>query len=210
MDQQGYNQTSHSGFDPNQYAFITNPAPKPKKSLIPGSGSSTIQRIVIVVAGVLILITIVLLLWGLVFNNNSDKEDLTALAQTQSELIHLSATGQKLANGTDTKEFSASLDLVMTTDRQAVLDALAKNGTKLKTSKLDTTIDKSLDEQLKTADGNGDFDGAYNKLVQQLLTSYQTKIVQTYKETNSKSAKAALTTANDNASLLLAQLQTSN
>jgi hypothetical protein len=195
-------------FNSQQYDFITSPAARPKRSLIPGAGSSKNQRIIVAVIGVLGLLTFGLLIYGLLTSGPDNKDQLIGVAQTQVELIHISETATDKATNPDTKNLAKSIGLVMQSDESNLSAALSKNGVKLKDRDLEHNVDASIDQKLATAETNGTFDASYNALVKDLLSSYQTSVKTAFDGTSSKLTKEALSTAYDNASLLLTQANT--
>lgn len=195
-------------FDPSQYDFITNPAQPPKKSLLPkiaagGGGGSKSRLLVMIVAGLGIL-TVVLLLFGLIFRGGgSSKEQMLKVAREQSAVIAVATIGTQKAGSTDTKSLANSVVLTLTSDQQAAIAQLAKNGTKLKEKDYAAAADAEISQKLSVAEQNGTFDVAFESTLKELLAAYQQNVQRAYVSTESKSAREILTESYDNASLLI-------
>lgn len=197
-------------FDPNQYDFITNPADAPKKSLMPklggsgGGGSSGKSHMLLMIVGALGILTVVLLLFGVVFRGgDSSKEQMLKVAREQSAIIAVTAIGMQKAGSTDTKSLANSVSLTLTSDQQSAVAQLAKNGTKVKDKDIAAVVDPEIAKKMTVAEQNGTFDVAFESALKDLLATYKNNVQSAYDSTDSKSAREVLTEAFDNTSLLI-------
>ncbi|HXR50424.1 MAG TPA: hypothetical protein VN778_05360, partial [Verrucomicrobiae bacterium] len=74
---------------PNDYSFITNPAPPPKPGL-PLPGNSFTARLVIALGGLLVLLILFAIIKS-VLGGSSNQPALLSVAQDQQEINHLTA-----------------------------------------------------------------------------------------------------------------------
>lgn len=111
--------------------------------------------------------------------------------------------GQEKGGSTDTKSLANSVALTVSTDQKALIDNLAKNGTKIKEKDIAGVPSAEITQKLTVAEQNGTFDVAFESTIKELLAAYQTNLRLAFESSNSKSAKEAYTTSFDNTALLI-------
>ncbi len=206
------NQTPQS-FDPAQYDFITNPAQPAKKSLVPklgGGGGSRggKSRVIVMIIGGLAILTVLILVFGLIFRSGGgSKEQMLKVAREQSAIIAIADIGAQKAGSTDTKSLANSVILTLSSDQQAAIAQLAKNGTKVKDKDLTAQPNSEIAQKLTVAEQNGTFDVAFESAIKDLLATYQRNVQVAYESTDSKSAREVFTQSYENTSLLIADAE---
>src|SRR5688572_9301031 len=85
--------------DTQQYDFIFNPNQPTQKPLLPGGGSKK-NRTLIVVAGTVILISLIMIIAGFISNLGKENTDaLVSAAKQQQELIRIAEIGIQKSRG---------------------------------------------------------------------------------------------------------------
>lgn len=185
-------------FNPGQYDFIMNPEQQ-KKKLFSFKGGGK-QRYIIMAVAAIGMLTILILLFGLLFGGGSgSKERLIGIAQQQTELIRVAEQGTKNATGTDAKSLAASIQLTMLSDKNAIKELMTKNGDKFKEKDLTGTPDSEVDSKLTAAQQNGTFDTIFTSIVKELLNDYKTDLSSAYDVASGPQTQQTLAQAYENA-----------
>ncbi len=200
-------QQSSGGFNPQQYDFITNPAQRPKKPLLPNVGSGKNGLLIKLAVG-LGGLTLLVLVFALIFSSgSSSKEQLLKVAKQQTEIIRIAEFGIEKGNA-DTKSLAYSAKLALITDRNAIVASLAKNNVKVKDKELIGSPDSLIDQRLATAEQNGTYDQVFAVVLKELLDAYQTEVKLVISEVESPTGKDALAVTFENAVLIGKQAET--
>lgn len=182
---------SYPGGD-NQFDFILNGHQKPKKGLIP-KGNSPKQRIIMVILGLLAVLTLFAIIFALIFSSGGgNKEDMLGLAQTQTELVRISASGAEDSRDAVTQGFAQNIAAVITTSQLETTEWLTKNGVKFKEKDLALAKDEKVDAALNSALQAGRFDQELVKVLERMLAEYKAELSQAFSGTSSKSQKTLL------------------
>lgn len=199
--------TAPSGqFNPGNYDFITNPK-KPKKSFLPGAGSSKTQRIAIVTIGAIVILIVFILLYSLLTGGSkSNVAALTTVLQQQTELARVSELGSKQAGSDAAKNIAASTDRVMISESIVLKSGLKTQGIKISTKQILAGRNLKTDQDLSTAQANGRFDDAFTQAIRNQLSDYKKSLMLAYNSTSSKSLKSLLQQQYNDANLLLEQI----
>lgn len=182
------------------YGFITNPENNRRKI---NFGNTPKQRMVIV--GVLIVLLIVVSIVVIsVFNRaaNAQKQRLSEIAQTQTEIIRISEIGDKESSNIDTLSMAVNTRLTMESDLQETNSLLAKHGVKLKDSTLKLKENEATDTALERAVINNQFDDEFTSIIEKQLQDYGRLIQDAYENGNS-AEKQVLQRNYDDLELLL-------
>lgn len=198
-------QTSVS-FNPGQYDFITSPQ-KPKKSLLPGTGSSKKQRIAIVSFGFIVLLIVFIVLYGLLTGGSkTNTAQLTKLLQQQTEIARVSDLGEQHAGESNAKNIATSTKMVMTSQSLQLQAALKAQKIKVSNKQILAGKNAQTDQELNTAIANGRFDDAFIQSVRTQLEDYRITLQTTFSGTDSKSLKEILNQDYKDVNLLLEQI----
>lgn len=192
----------------NPYEFITDPKKPPKKSLLPGlpKGDNKKQNALILVVGGLVGVTILVLLFSLVFGSRvSNKDQLKALAVKQNELIRVADIGTQKARTTQGQNLATTAKLTFSSQQQPLLDTLKKQKVKLSKKELAKGVDSSTDAKLTQAEQNNRFDEVFIALLSTQLRAYQQDLKAAYDNTSNKSIKTLLNDQYKNSSLFIEQ-----
>lgn len=184
---------SSGPFNPAQYDFITNPPKAPKKSLLPGSGSSKLQRIIIVVVILFVLlvgVAVVTTLLGSGGKNNV--ASLTKVLQAQTEISRVSTIASTKANGDDAQAIAGKVDIVLMTHKSQVSALATKQKIKIAPAQIAAGKNAQTDAALATAEKNGRFDEAFIQSMRTSMQDYQTFLKAAYNNTGSKSMRELL------------------
>lgn len=189
-------QQSSGDFNQQQYDFITNPG-KPKRPS-PLAGVSKSRRIMIVAGGGFLVLIVIVVLLSVIFSGPSDREQLLAVAQKQSQLIEMSENAKDSAVTSDTLSLAAVTKTTMSTDQSGLLtrfDASAKEIAK--------GIDSDIEQELANAQQNGQYDVVFEGILSQELAEYEKLLQDAFEATNSKKTKDALSGSFDNANTII-------
>jgi hypothetical protein len=193
--------------DPNKpdYDFILNSGKTTKKSPFPmPSGNSQTQRILIVVGGAVLLLIVGLMLFNLILGGGgSASEKVAQITIDQQEIVRIAERGTKDAVGTDTKAYAQTVKLSVETQQKKLLEALSKQGKKMDSKLLATGKNTDNDKALDSAAQSNRFDEALMKYMRETLAEYQQDLKEAYDQSGNKNTKAALSTAYDDATILL-------
>lgn len=187
----------------NQYDFIMNDAPKSSRGPLFGGGMGA--RIA-VIAVLFILIVII----GMVANSflNKDQkiqtERLVKIAQTQTEIIRVSALAKSKAKDINTRNFALTTGLSVQSSQQDVKKLLSARGVNEKSlgKKIGGGKDAKTDAALDEATKNSRFDETFLTIMNTQLTNYQ-KSLQVAFPDSKKNERIALTASFDNAGRLV-------
>lgn len=183
-----------------QYDFITNPA-KPKKGMFSfGKGNKT--GLLVIVACGLGLFTLLILVGGLLFSGDSNKDTLLNVAQKQSEVIAVAQLGADDAGTAQAQALALAVQLAVTTEQQAVVAQINKTD-EVKEKDYRAEPSSQVTTDLETAQRNGRFDEVFSNVIRQELTEYQQELRTANNVVSGDTAKTLLAGNFDNASLLL-------
>lgn len=178
-----------SGSDSNPYDFIMNEPPKQKRSLIP-KGESKKQRMIIMFglgAGVL---TILILVFSLIFSaGNTSIENVEAAAKEQQEIIRVAELGERGARSSGTQSFAISVKLAFTSTQQQFLTYLEGRDRKLKDKELNLRTNEETDVTLKAAADSGKFDETFDTVMTEHLEVHKRNLIKYYEGAESKTQK---------------------
>jgi hypothetical protein len=192
------------------YGFIMSSPQKSKKSLLP-TGSSTMQRALIAVGGLVILVIVLVIAVSIFSGGGNINASLTSLTARQNELARVAALGARQASGQNTKNFAYSAQLSLTSDQNQLINYISTQGHKVGTKELAADQSAKTTTQLSTATAASTFDGTFNTIMQNELTTYTQELKSTFAKATKANAKTLLNQEYQNAQLLLKQVpSTSN
>lgn len=191
-------------FTPQQYDFIMGDQQKPKKSLIPmPSGGNKKQRIIFVVIGVLILLTIGTILAAILSSSGkSSTESMVTVAAEQTEIIRIARIGTTKAGGGTARNLAYNTQLTVTSQKNGLVRYLNANDRKLSNKELSIAKDSETDKKLTAAETNGRFDDTFVQIIRDKLAKYQVSLKTAYNASGSN-GKELLNKAHQEASVLL-------
>lgn len=195
-------------FNPQQYDFIMNNQ-QPKRSFLPGAGSSKRQRILIVAIGAMVLLIVLIMIFSAIFGGNGgSKQRLTDVAKTQTELARVAAIGTDTARSTDARSLAMSVQLSLTSDKAIIISQIKENGDKVNEKELVKGKNTETDEKLTAAEQNGTFDVVFTSTMREMLEDYQAQLKATFEATSGNATRQTLSNAYENAGVLLENTQT--
>lgn len=192
----------------SNYDFILNPQKPSKQPLF--SGKSMLQRILII-GGLffilIILVAIVIALFGR--GSNVQKERLIEIAQTQTEIIRITAIASDKSRDVTTRTLAATTRLTTESDKLETISALTARGVK-DTKKIPLDLGKNTrsDELLDEAIANNRFDETYKQILTSQLESYYRLLQQAKSSVGTVTERELLETASGSVELISKSYQT--
>lgn len=176
----------------NQYDFILSPTAPSNRG--PNLGGSMGARIAVVAGGVILLI--ILIVVAMQFLNSGSKaqtQRLVEIAQTQSEIIRVSAVGEQKGKDLNTRALALNTKFSIESSQLEVKQALKKHGVNDKqlAKTLGALKNKKTDSALDEATRNNRFDETFNALLAKQLGDYQ-KLLKGASKGANKSEKTVL------------------
>ena len=190
------------------YDFIMNPSKQPKPGKSGGLGSignnKFIMMIIFIVGAAVVLMIVVAVVINIFFGNKTNLVDLVTIAQTEQELIRVSAKG-KQANDQVIKNASMSTFLVLETQKKEWLAFLIKYGEEVDDKRLNAKKDLTTDRKLTNAAQTSTFDSTYSLLMRSQLEAYGASLQEAHSHATSKTERALLSKHYQQVELLLKQ-----
>ncbi len=176
----------------NPYEFITNPSQTAKRKFLLGSNTQK-SRILIIITGILILISVAVLAISLINNIGTNSADTyQALAQEQTELIRIADIGVSKATQSDAKNLATTTKLTLVSQQPTIFDLAKKAGVKTDAKSLALGKNPETDSLLTSAEQNNKFDEVFTKTLQTNLKKYQQNLKKAYDAGGTKKAKGTL------------------
>jgi len=204
--QQPYEQPPASSENTGQYEFILGSNQPSVGSF--GSPGNKKKMLLIVTGGAILTIGLIWIILSLVLGGGGkNTASYVTIVQQQAEMIRItqSASGQDKLTTQDAKNFASNAQATLGTDQKALINLLAKNGTKIGDKTLAALQSTSTDNALNAAKAIGTYDATYVSTMQSQLKAYQTNLQQTYQKATSTTEKGLLKKSYDNSVLLLEQ-----
>ena len=186
----------------NQYDFILSNNSKPRRSF--SFGNSPGARIAIVVGGLILFIIAATIINSFLSRDaKAHNQRLTEIAQTQSEIVRVSALAAKDGKSQGTRNYALNTKLSVQSSQQELRKALNRRGVKDKSinKKLADSKNTKNDETLKEGGLNNRYDETFTALVNKQLADYQ-KLIQAAYQSSNTSEKKVLTASFENAGRL--------
>jgi hypothetical protein len=189
----------------NPYEFITGgspaPASRPKLGL---PGNSIIKRLIIVMAGILVLIIVVAIFTSVLSSGEkNNKANLLKAVNEQALIIHIADVGVTKAKSPDAKNLAITTRATMTSQQADLVAAIKARNINIAKTSLTITKDTATDNALTTAEQANQFDEAFIKLLAADINTYLSTLNDAYKGSASKTLKTVLHSQYDNTALLI-------
>ncbi|MFZ1324393.1 MAG: hypothetical protein WAQ57_04520 [Candidatus Saccharimonadales bacterium] len=186
----------------NPYDFITNPGQPGKKPGLGGSPAKT--RLIIVIAGAVLLIVIISIVAMILSNaGKRDIPGLKSIAAEQQELIRIAELGKDRTTDATTRTLAYNTSLSTTTQQQKLIAYLDTRGTKMDKIQLGIKKDASLEAELESAAANNRFDEEFGKVLNASLLEYNDSLSKAYKSAAGPKSKAILEESFNNSVTIL-------
>lgn len=200
--------------DNNPYDFIMNSgAPQPKRPIplkVPTNGKNGfIVKIALIVGGAIIVLIAIMIGSSFLSSDDTNTTELTALAQTQNEIIRVATQGAQNGRDQATKNFAVNTNLSVSTQQLRIVNYLAGKGTKLKPKELGMKESDTTTKQLSQAKATSTFDAAFLQIMQTSLDSYSNDLQKNYEKAGSSTVKKLLKADYEQTQLLRSQLPSS-
>ncbi|MDB5182089.1 MAG: hypothetical protein JWP13_852 [Candidatus Saccharibacteria bacterium] len=196
---------------PNQqeqgrYDFFMSPE-KPKKPGLLGSGGMSGKNLMIIVGAIVVVLMIVAVIVASLFGGKKEPLALLTVAQTQQELIRVAAEGSKATKSTTLQNFAVTTRVTLTSEQQAVLAQLKKQGVSPKTETLALAKNTKTDQALAAALAANTYDTTFASTMQTELDDYHAKLENASAAALTKAERTMLQKQISSAELLIKQLQ---
>lgn len=187
------------------YDFIINPEKPTKPGGLGAVGKDPfIMKIIVLVGGALVVMAVLALIMNFVFGGKTNVETIVALAQTEQEIIRLSAEETKAVDQ-GVKNAAVNTGLSVKSHQQKWLAYLSKHSREIKKEEMALKRDAKTDLKLKTALQTSTFDATYTTVMRSQLTSYAATLKSAYEGESSKQQRDILTAQYKDVALLLKQ-----
>lgn len=187
----------------DRYDFIFAEKPVEKKAAF--GGSSLMQRVLLIVGG-LVALTIAAVLVTSLFSSREDiNSRLFAVTQEQQEIIRIAAAGSTKAIGNDARNLALNTQLSLTTSQQAAFAYMKERNGKVDEKLLGAKANAETDKLLEAALTNNTYDTTLVQTLHGQLVTYRTNLNTTYQEVSGENARALLAESYKAADLLIAQ-----
>lgn len=184
------------------YDFILNPQ-KPVKPKVPLAGSSTLQRVLIVVGVLTLLIILGVIVSSVLGAGSKEKtEGLLTVAEEQTELIRIATDGTLHTTSVTAQSLAQNVQASITSDNAALITYMKSNGQKVTPAQLALKHSKTTDVSLTAAQENNTYDTTFKDVIQTELTDYMVALQKVYKANPGPKGKALLSKQYDAATLL--------
>lgn len=207
MDPNGYQSPSPSPTPPQQtnpYAFLYE-TPKKQSSLSGLAGGSKFKRLIVVLAGLLVLALLALGFKAILGSSSPvDMSSLYSVIGEQIELLGLANTATQDSQSQPNLNLTYTIIGSLTTDKNNLTSLLGQNNIKLNPNLL--VLQPSADQQLAQAQQTASFDSAYIPVMKQQLELYQQDLANAYTKNKSVVIKKYLKADYANSVLLLKML----
>lgn len=194
---------SSSPSPPSNYDFILNHNQAPKRSIIPGAGSSKKQRIIFLAIGAAVLLILTVLLVNLLSGGKSKTQTLLQIAQTQEELIRVSTLASTKASSLQARSLAITTQLSMESSQKDIIAQLKKQGQKTNAKILGVAKNSKTDATLATAATDNRYDEAFSQIMLSSLSDYQKLLKAAFSETSGQQLRLTLTNDYAAAGLLI-------
>lgn len=187
----------------DRYDFIFAEKPIEKKAAF--GGSSLMQRVLLIVGGLVVLTIAAVLVTSLFSSREDINGRLFAVTQEQQEIIRIASAGSTKAISNDTRNFALNTQLSLTTNQQAAFAYMKERNGKIDEKLLGAKANTETDKLLETALTNNTYDAALVQTLHGQLVTYRTNLNATYQEVSGENARALLAESYKAADLLIAQ-----
>lgn len=188
--------------NPTQYEFIMTPGSQPR-SKMPGGPT----KLLVIVGGLAAIVIVAVILLSAFSGNKVDDKPFIAVARQQQEIIRVSDLQYSSLSRQNVKNFAINSQLSLSTDKSKFLLELKKHGIKISDKQILAGANTATDTTLTNAQASSTLDTTLQSTLQEELKTYQTALKQTYAVTKSVKVREMLKSLNDNAELLLKQSQ---
>jgi len=175
----------------NPYEFIlNNKVKKHRLSFLDGTHKQNVLKIII---GIGILLILIFLIYGLLFNKTSQNEnDLLQVAASQQDIITLTGLGITNLQDQQLINQSENIGLVLTSQSVTYDNYLKKLGINDIAKKIVPLQNNQYKSSLSDATSNGQYDSTYQSILTDKIDSYETALKTSYAATNITALKKML------------------
>lgn len=167
---------------------------------------SSAKKLVIVIVGGIFLVSVIAIMFSLIFGDSGPKSQLLKVASTQQEVLRVAKLGSESTSARrDTLGLAAISKATAQTNLLEMTGHLTKD---YKVKKLDPKVLKedqntAIDTRLKSADQNNTYEAAFDEVMTAVLNNAQKAVNDAIKKASKPSTKQLLANIQaDNAQLL--------
>lgn len=190
------------------FSFM-NQQPKSKLNL-PISTNSRVGRIVIVVAGFILLIILYVILKAVLADPAFNKTDYLNVVERQQEMIHILTVDITSSNAVNLtlgeQNFVETASLTLASTQTNTLNFMANNGYKINPSSLSNIYSTSVDSAVQSSEATNSLPNEFQTIMQVQLDNYLTDLKAAYNNTRVTNGKILLNSEYSNGELLIKSL----
>lgn len=190
---------------PDQYGFILNNQPKPKRRFkLP---LPKLPKPVMFILGGSLVILVILVLFAAIFGGRSgNSQPLVDLMARSQEIIRVSEIAEPEVLDSGTKALAATTKSSLAGEQTELSAFLAASGSPVEPANLTAYLDEAVDADFEAAAKNGELDAAYVNYLKENLTSYSNALQVAY-QTAPAGAKPTLEEAYETVQTILSAPQ---
>jgi hypothetical protein len=188
---------------PDQFDFIFNPQTNTKRSVLPGSGSPILMRVLMVLGGLTLLVIAAVIFFSILGSGDKEKTtNLLTIAQEQTELVRIATDASLKATTLPAQSLAQNIQASVGSQKNELLKYMKDNGVRTSPVQLTLKHSKTTDTTLQTAKANNTYDTAFRQVIQTELDSYISSLQRAYKADPGPKGKQLLAAQYDGAVLL--------
>ncbi len=192
---------------PEQYDFIVNYGKHSHSNkLIALDNTSLKTRLLVTGIGGFVLIVIIWILVALLSSSTTSvSSPLTSIVKQQADIAQVSLAAGQTATEQPTQNFAITTDLSLLSEQNAFVTYLRSLGSKPSSNDLQATPNSKTEASLRAAQNAGVYDQTYIAIAQSQLTTYEHSLQQAFANTNNLKERQLLSSAYNQAQLLMQQ-----
>jgi len=189
-----------------QYDFIVNPEkPGHHGGLLHMGGGNFLFKLAVIIGGTVVFIVVAAIIVNVFFGSKTNIDELVGVAQTQSEVIRVSALSSQVS-GQALRNAAESTQQTVGSQQQALLAFLKTHGRTLKEKDLALKKNTQTDQTLRSAQQSNTYDIVFMRTLQTELTDYDRSLTTASKNTGNLTERSLLSSQHDDVQTLLKQL----
>ncbi len=146
-----------------------------------------INKIILIVGGTVLFMTIVGIVISLFFGGKSDVNTFVGLAQREQEILRISALNNSAVEQS-VKNAAVNTEISIKSHQNSTLAYLSSQKREVKSKELGLKQDQSADNRLKIAKDTSAFDTTFTSVMRSQLTTYANELKSAY-DSNEKSSQ---------------------
>jgi len=168
-------------------------------------GGNFLFKLAVIIGGTVVFIVVAAIIVNVFFGSKTNIDELVGVAQTQSEVIRVSALSSQVS-GQALRNAAESTQQTVGSQQQALLAFLKTHGRTLKEKDLALKKNTQTDQTLRSAQQSNTYDIVFMRTLQTELTDYDRSLTTASKNTGNLTERSLLSSQHDDVQTLLKQL----